>query len=137
MADIASTELQLSAAELAAMTKWPAAVIEEFLSLTDGIREINQSMIIINNNVSTIVSMESQNRPQVQAIKRAETELQQQVYALAAIPGRLAALNKAVTARMKSLEQLMTAMQAQQAQMQAAVSSQSDQIDGLEQLHYA
>ena len=89
-----ATSLKLSATELRTMTKWPDAVVLEFLSLQGSVSEITEVINIVINNVTTAITLESQNQAGVATLNRALVTLREQVSALDTLPGKIANLKR-------------------------------------------
>jgi hypothetical protein len=80
-----ATALQLSATELKSLTKWPDAVIYEFLSLQAGVKNITENINIAINNTAIALTLESQSTARITELSRAVVQLEEQVHAFDAL----------------------------------------------------
>ena len=131
MADINSTALQLSADELRSLTKWPDSVIIEFLSLTGAVSDITNNINIVINNVDSVMTMEAQNLPMIQALRNAQASIQQQVDSLNAIPAKVAGIRRDLSNALHDQAEAISGWEALVAALKAKISAQDIVIDNL------
>lgn len=85
-----SGSLALSADDLRRMTKWPDALIEDYLSLTRSVGDITTNINIVVQEIAAEAGSSAQNFALIAELQKSLVTIGEQVSALDAIPSQIA-----------------------------------------------
>lgn len=126
-----ASSLKLSATELRQMTKWPDAVVLEFLSL-------QQQVGSIINNITNITNITGEgstqlNLAQINNLNRALTALQEAQTAFDSLPARIAGVERNLERADADLSQSLQPLLGAVGGLRGKVASQGDALANLQQ----